>query len=66
MHSKLGEEMAHEVRIWRVIAFLARYGHQQANGLLDFPLTDLRLLQDQIGSIMEDEARATKAGFEGG
>lgn len=58
--------MTHEVRIWRVIAFLARYGHQQANGLLDFPLTDLRLLQEQVGSIMEDEAQATKQGLQGG
>jgi hypothetical protein len=58
--------MSHERRVWRVIAFLARYGHQQAAGLMDFPLSDLRQLQECVGELMDDEARATKRGLEGG
>lgn len=58
--------MPHERRIWRIVAFLARYGHQQAAALLDFTLADLRELQECIGDLMEDEAKAVKNGMGGG
>lgn len=57
--------MTHERRLWRVVAFLARYGHQQADSLLGFTVADLRLFQECIGEIMEDESSAVQRGMEG-
>lgn len=50
--------MQHERRIWRMLAFLARYGHQPVSGLLDLTLAELHELQENVGRLLEDEQRS--------
>ena len=58
--------MTHERRIWRILAFLGRYGHQPVTAMLDLTLVDLRELQEFVGDLIDDEGKSVRAGMEGG
>ena len=54
----LGKERSHESRIWRMLAYAARYGHQPVSVLLYRPISDIRAFNREISSFLGDEARS--------
>jgi len=53
---QLGDISEHERRIWKVVAFLGRYGHQSADEILDMPTPDMQALAKGVSEIMKEEA----------
>jgi len=51
---------SHERRVWRLVAFLGRYGHQPACDCLGLPLTALQMLAEGVAEIMREEADQMK------
>ena len=45
-------------QIWKLVAYLGRYGHQPADVTLALPVTDLRRLSDGVSALVEEEAAA--------
>lgn len=43
--------------IWKMIAFLGKYGNQPARHLLEFPMDDLKRLADAVGHFLEEESK---------
>ena len=50
----------YEKRIWKLVAFLGRYGHQPAEMCLSMDTEDLRNLATGVADIMEEENAATQ------
>lgn len=46
--------------IWRTLAFLARYGHQNIDTLMDWPITDLTKLAHHISILIQEESEAAR------
>lgn len=45
-----------EKQLWRLLAFIGRYGHQSIPSMLDrFTLNDLRSLAKAVGELIEQE-----------
>lgn len=42
-------------RIWKLLAYVARYGHQPVDVSKRLPLRELKLLADQLAKIVEEE-----------
>lgn len=49
-----------EKRIWKLVAFLARYGHQPAPAVLGMPVDRLEALACAVGDLLDAEAEASK------
>lgn len=49
-------------RIWKLIAFLARYGHQPADMLLRMPVDSLQALASGVEDLLDAENAASKPG----
>jgi hypothetical protein len=47
-------------RIWKLIAFLARYGNQPADVSLRLPVDSLQALAGCVGDLLEREAEASR------
>lgn len=47
-------------RIWKLVAYLGRYGHQPANVSLSLPVDQLMALVKEVGELLEKEAEAAK------
>ena len=45
-------------RIWKLLAFVGRYGHQPVNVAMSLTVRDLGVLASQIGQIIEEENAA--------
>jgi len=54
----------HERRIWHLVAFLGRYGHQPADVCLAMTMTDLQAMGTEVNAIMRAEQAATIQGLE--
>jgi len=50
----------HAGRLWRMVAFLGRYGHQPADVCLRMPVDDLQRLAREVGKILEEEQRSIR------
>jgi len=50
----------HRSRVWKHVAFLGRYGHQQADMCLSMPTSELRELSSAVADLMREEADAMK------
>jgi hypothetical protein len=50
----------HVRSIWKTVAFLGRYGHQDMHSCLSLPLSDLCDLATAIGEMVRDEGEAMK------
>lgn len=48
----------HRRRIWKHIAFIGRYGHQQADFLLHMPVDDLTMFAKEIAELIQEETEA--------
>ena len=47
--------------LWKLLAFLGRYGHQPVDVCLDLPTMDLHQLASGVGEIMEEESNAMRS-----
>lgn len=54
-YARQGGPAAHIRNIWRLIAWLGRYGHQPANVLLALPFVDISHLADGVAEILRGE-----------
>jgi hypothetical protein len=54
------------VNLYKLIAFLCRYGHQPAAELWHTPIRDLYGLAAAVGGLMADEADAMREGAASG
>jgi hypothetical protein len=46
---------SHTTRIWKLLAYVGRYGHQPVNVAMRLTLRELRQLAEQIGQLVEEE-----------
>lgn len=53
----------YEERLWKMIAFLGKYGHQPANVCLSMTTTELGRLANAVAEIMREEADAQASAF---
>lgn len=51
---------SYQKRIWKLIGYLGRYGHQPADVSLRLPVDDLMRLADAVGDLLTKEAEAMK------
>lgn len=58
----LGSSEEHVQRLWKMIAFLGRFGHQPANVCLDMTMLDLQSLAHQVGELLREESESMKRG----
>lgn len=49
-----------EKHIWKLVAFLGRYGNQPATVCLSLPTRDLGLLAREVGELLREEAEAQR------
>jgi hypothetical protein len=47
-------------QIWKLVAYLGRYGHQPADVSLNLPVLDLRKLYMAVGKIVDEENEANR------
>lgn len=45
----------HTERIWKLLAYVGRYGHQPVNVARHLTMRELRLLSEQLGLLVEEE-----------
>lgn len=50
--------------IWKLVAFLGRYGHQQAKDILAMPVTQTMRLAEQVGELIAEENDAHRRAME--
>ena len=46
--------------IWKLVAYCGRYGHQQAELLMHWPLSQVRQFADGVAELMREEGDATR------
>jgi hypothetical protein len=46
--------------VWQTLAFVARYGHQPLDVMLDMTVPDLHRLADAIGNLLDKESAPTE------
>ena len=46
----------HEANIWKLFAFIGRYGHQQFTTLYDMTTRELTRVVDELAEMIEHEA----------
>jgi hypothetical protein len=49
-------------QLWRLFAFLGRYGHQQLSELKKLPITDLMRFAKEVGFIISEESEVSRMG----
>lgn len=52
--------------MWKLIAFAARYGHQQVPNILSMTKSELDQFVEKLAEIMREEKDAMASAFEGG
>jgi hypothetical protein len=52
-------------RIWRLVAFLGRYGHQPVEGCLGMTFPDLCSLAESVGELLREESDAMRKAADG-
>jgi len=45
-------------KLWRLLAYLGRFGHQPVDVTLALPFSQLRQLADSLSEVMEQEFKA--------
>jgi hypothetical protein len=53
---------SHEKRIWDLVAYLGRYGHQPASVSLQLPIGDMRRLAESVNDLVKEESDAARGG----
>lgn len=51
-------------RIWKLVAYLGRYGHQPANVSLKLTTLEMGMLAEQVNEIVREENEANRAGHD--
>ena len=63
---RMGDVREYEKRIWKLVAFLGRYGHQPCDVCLEMETGDLRDLAEGVAGIMNEENEATRKAMDRG
>jgi len=50
-------------RVWKMLAYVCRYGHQPITALLQMPVGNLRRLADKIADLIEKENTSGSSAF---
>lgn len=50
-----------EKRIWKMLAYVGRYGNQPMNVLRQMPMREINLLAQELGRILEEENAPPKS-----
>jgi hypothetical protein len=58
MHELLDGERVRQ--LWKLLAYLGRYGHQPVNVLRRMPLSEIYALRDGVAEIVEEENRSNR------
>jgi hypothetical protein len=61
VYERTGGAVGRVKDMWRLIAWLGRYGHQPASTCLDLSFDDLTRLSGGVSEIMRDEADALRS-----
>ena len=65
VYGRMGGTAECERRIWKLVAFLGRYGHQPARECMSMPSGDMRELANGVAEIMREESDAMRRSSEG-
>jgi hypothetical protein len=53
-----------EVQLYKLLAFLGRYGHQSATEMLKLTVRELVALAAEVGELIREEGEAMRARYE--